>query len=129
MLDAGQGSPLWNDLDAMDRKMMSQATLHELMVGTALAVSSSLTVGYVIWMLRGGMLVTSLIAQMPAWRILDPLVVLSRAGDADYDGEEETLATIVDSYEDQAARTHERPSSLGFGAALAEPAAEAEISV
>ena len=51
------------------------------MVGTALAVSSSLTVGYVIWMLRGGMLLTSLIAQMPAWRILDPLVVLSRAGD------------------------------------------------
>ena len=41
---------------------------------------------------------------------------------------QETLATIVDSYEDQAARMHERPSSLGF-APRSEPAAEEEISV
>ncbi|MGO9111654.1 MAG: DUF4347 domain-containing protein, partial [Thermoguttaceae bacterium] len=72
--DVAQGSPLWNDLNAMDQKFVSQVNRQDLVVGTALTVSTGFTVGYVIWMLRGGMLLTSLLAQMPAWRLLDPLV-------------------------------------------------------
>jgi hypothetical protein len=97
------GSTLWNDLNAMDKKLISQFTTQELMLGTALTVSTSFTVGYVIWMLRGGMLLTSLLAQMPAWRLVDPLVVLNRADDSENDKEQEqeTLETIVDSLEDR----------------------------
>ncbi len=80
---------------------MSQITTQELVVGTALTVSTTFTVGYVIWMLRGGMLLTSLLAQMPAWRLIDPLVVLNQAGNFEDDGEQETLETIVDSLEDR----------------------------
>jgi hypothetical protein len=98
--DVLQGSPLWNDLNAMDQKLMSQITTHELVVGTALTVSTGFTVGYVIWMLRGGMLLTSLLAQMPAWRLLDPLVILSQPNDFANGGEQETLQTIVDSSEE-----------------------------
>jgi VCBS repeat-containing protein len=55
---------------------------------------ASLTVGYVVWMLRGGMLITSLLAQMPAWRIIDPLVVLdSLDKEADDD---ESLGSLVE---------------------------------
>ena len=48
---------------------------------------ASLTVGYVVWMLRGGVLITSLLAQMPAWRIVDPLVVLESLDKSDEDDE------------------------------------------
>ena len=94
------GSPLWDDLNAMDKKLGAPLTRQEVAVGTALTVSAAFTAGYVIWMLRGGMLLTSLLAQMPAWRLVDPLVVLSRTSDLD-DGEQETLETIVDSLEDR----------------------------
>ena len=106
--DLGQGSPLWNDLNAMDQKLMSHVNMHELVVGTALAVSTGFTVGYVIWMVRGGMLLTSLLAQMPAWRLIDPLVVLSRTGDFENDDEQETLETIVDSLSDATAVSNEK---------------------
>ena len=95
------GSPFWDDLNAMDQKLGSPITRQQLAVGTALAVSTAFTAGYVVWMLRGGMLLTSLLAQMPAWRLLDPLVVLNRVSDSDDREEQETLETIVDSLEDR----------------------------
>jgi hypothetical protein len=98
--DVAQGSPLWNDLNAMDRKLLSQLTTQEFAIGTALTVSTGFTVGYVLWLLRGGVLLSSLLAQMPAWRLVDPLVVLNGTNDGEKDGEQETLETIVDSLED-----------------------------
>jgi hypothetical protein len=95
------GSPLLDDLNAMDQKLGLPIARQELAIGTALTVSTAFTVGYVIWMLRGGMLLTSLIAQMPAWRLIDPLVVLNRTNEFFDDGEQETLETIVDSLEDR----------------------------
>jgi hypothetical protein len=55
---------------------------------------ASLTVGYVVWMLRGGMLITSLLAQMPAWRIIDPLVVLDSLDKGTDD--DESLGSLVE---------------------------------
>lgn len=55
---------------------------------------ASLTVGYVVWMLRGGMLITSLLAQMPAWRIIDPLVVLDSLDKGADD--DESLGSLVE---------------------------------
>ena len=55
---------------------------------------ASLTVGYVVWMLRGGMLITSLLAQMPAWRIIDPLVVLDSLDKGAED--DESLGSLVE---------------------------------
>lgn len=49
---------------------------------SAIGVTSSLSVGYVVWMIRGGLLASSLLTQMPAWRLVDPLVVLSYLDDA-----------------------------------------------
>jgi hypothetical protein len=38
-------------------------------------------VGYVLWLLRGGALIASLLSSLPAWRLIDPLPVLSRVDD------------------------------------------------
>ena len=45
-------------------------------MGVATAVSSALSVGYVVWTLRGGYLVASLLSSVPAWQFIDPLPVL-----------------------------------------------------
>ena len=95
-----QGSPLWNDLDSLQHQMKSEIHIRDLVVGLALTVTTGLTVGYVIWMIRGGMLVSSLLAQMPAWRLVDPLVVLSQVDDdswaEDDNRGQESLQSIVD---------------------------------
>jgi hypothetical protein len=46
--------------------------------GAAL-VSSGLSVGYVLWLARGGVLVASVMSSVPAWSSVDPLPVLARA--------------------------------------------------
>jgi hypothetical protein len=67
-------------------------------VGATLAVTSGLSVGYVIWMIRGGLIMTSLLAQVPAWQDIDPLTVLDLRGQREEDGE--SLQSLVDGAED-----------------------------
>jgi hypothetical protein len=45
-------------------------------VGSAAVVTTSLSVGYVIWILRGGSLLTTFMSALPAWQAFDPLPVL-----------------------------------------------------
>ena len=41
-----------------------------------------LSVSYIVWLARGGYLMTTLMAQLPAWRLIDPLPVLDRMSDS-----------------------------------------------
>ncbi len=45
-------------------------------VGSAAVVSTSLTVGYVLWILRGGSLLTAFASALPTWSSFDPMPVL-----------------------------------------------------
>jgi hypothetical protein len=51
---------------------------NQTLVASSVAISTSLSIGYVVWLARGGVLLTSLLASMPAWRSIDPLPVLAR---------------------------------------------------
>ena len=42
------------------------------------AVGASLSIIYGVWLLRGGVLLTSLLTSLPAWRSIDPTPVLGR---------------------------------------------------
>ncbi len=107
------GSPLWDDLDAFDDQMQDTLFFKDLVVGSALTASTGLTVGYVVWMIRGGMLLSSLIAQMPAWRLIDPLVVLSSFDDealGEEDGDSrESLASLVEDSDNRAEEVENTP--------------------
>jgi hypothetical protein len=74
---------LWDDLSELKQTFQDGQRFEDLVAGSAASVSSMLTVGYVLWTLRGGSLVVGLLAQMPAWRLLDPLVVLDYLEDDD----------------------------------------------
>ncbi|NQT16015.1 MAG: cadherin repeat domain-containing protein, partial [Planctomycetes bacterium] len=70
-------SLLSNDLYDMAKEMNGNGNVPLVTAGSAAGFSSVLSVGYVLWTIRGGWLATSLLAQMPAWRLMDPLVVLA----------------------------------------------------
>jgi len=84
------------ELDKLRRHQEEEATVEARVAGSVFAVSTSLSVGYVIWLLRGGVLLTSLLSSLPAWRIIDPLPVLSRMGGADEDEDDDSLEELVD---------------------------------
>ncbi len=70
---------------------------HRWMIGSAVGVTTGLTVGYVFWTVRAGYLLTGLVAQVPAWRFVDPLPILNSLGGEAVPGDGESLASIAES--------------------------------
>ncbi len=68
---------LFGDIADMDTLLDDDDALHRIMIGSAVGLTTGLTVGYVFWTIRAGYLLTSLVAQMPAWRLVDPLPILN----------------------------------------------------
>jgi hypothetical protein len=56
-------------------------------------VSLGLSLVYVLWLIRGGVLMGSYLSAMPAWRVLDPLPVLSRV-DEEAEEDDEALDAV-----------------------------------
>jgi hypothetical protein len=68
----------------------------KLVVGTTTVVSTSVSVGYVIWMLRGGSLLTTFLSSLPAWQSFDPLPILESFQDGeDQSSDDESLESLV----------------------------------
>lgn len=87
---------LWEDLGEMEQELQTGADTPYFVAGSAAAFTSSLTVGYVLWTIRSGWLVTSMLAQLPAWRIVDPLVVLDYLDDPAAGSDEESLESMLE---------------------------------
>ena len=77
------------ELDRMRSQADGSVKVERTLVGTTMAVGGSLSVGYVLWLLRGGLLLSSLLSSLPAWHVIDPLPVLGRRGDDDTTGEDD----------------------------------------
>ncbi len=65
-----------------------------------------MSIGYILWMIRGSVLVSTLLSSLPAWRVIDPLPILSGAMGGD-DEDEETLESIIESESDDSDKTPE----------------------
>ncbi|MFN9720081.1 MAG: tandem-95 repeat protein, partial [Planctomycetota bacterium] len=58
----------------LDEKIHRKFSISDQVVGSVEVVTTVSSVGYLIWnAVRGGMLLSSLMAQIPAWNMLDPL--------------------------------------------------------
>jgi hypothetical protein len=92
-------SEMLTNLDTMKTDMVSQKTF-KVAAGSATVVSFSASAAYLVWMLRGGSLLSSLLSIFPAWKSIDPLPVLEsfensrkrRKGQAD----DESLESLVE---------------------------------
>ena len=85
-----------NSLDAFREETEREGLFGRTVVGSAIATSTSLSAGYVVWLLRSGALVSSLLSSLPAWQFTDPLAILAgrRRKDDDQD-EDDSLESIV----------------------------------
>lgn len=87
---------LENSLDGLKQEAENEIALNQVVASSAIAVTTGLSMGYVAWLLRSGVLLSSLLSSMPAWRFLDPLPVLAGKLDLDEEADEESLETIIE---------------------------------
>ncbi len=64
---------LWSQIDELADEDRSQYFDLSFTVG---AITSAGTLGYILWSLRGGVLIATALSQLPSWRFIDPLPVL-----------------------------------------------------
>ncbi len=64
-------------LNKLRQEVQEETYFEKLVVGSTLTATTGFSIGYVLWLLRGEVLLTSLLASLPAWRLIDPLPVLS----------------------------------------------------
>lgn len=88
--------PLLDALDQVRESVVEEATIEARVAAASVAVTGSLSAGYVMWLVRGGVLATSLMSSLPAWRVLDPLPVLSHRARRDNDDDDESLESMVE---------------------------------
>jgi hypothetical protein len=83
-------------LDAVQEEMGNEILIGKTVVGSAIATSVGLSAGYVVWMLKGGSLMASVLSSLPAWQLADPLAILvGTKEDEDEDEDDDTLETII----------------------------------
>lgn len=65
------------ELDKLRDDVHQDEEIAQAVRAGATVLTTSLSIGYVLWLLRGGLLLSSLLTSLPAWRFIDPLPVLA----------------------------------------------------
>ncbi len=87
-------------LDRMQDEVVEFRSVPITMVGSTVAATTALSVGYVVWIARGGMLLASMLSSMPAWRLVDPFPILARLEEHD-EANDESLHSMIKAHERQ----------------------------
>jgi hypothetical protein len=86
------------DVQKVRDDMKQSLKLDRNVVASTTVVSASLSIGYVIWLVRGGALLSSLMASLPAWRMVDPLPILANMGNGEDQSDDDSLDAMIDKY-------------------------------
>ena len=84
-------------LDGLREDALDATLLEQKIVGSSMVLTSGLSVGYIIWLVRGGVLLSSVLSSLPAWRFIDPLPILGTLNGRDRKADEdnETLESLI----------------------------------
>ncbi|MEO8009253.1 MAG: hypothetical protein ABI728_12140, partial [Betaproteobacteria bacterium] len=89
------GSPAFrHELDRLRDNLTDESKMETTIVASTASLGVSLSVGYVFWLLRGGALVSSMLSSLPAWRLVDPMPILSQLEDDD-DDDDDSLESML----------------------------------
>jgi VCBS repeat-containing protein len=93
------GSKFNRALDDLEESLANQDFQFRVIVGAVTGVTTAFTVGYVLWALKGGYLLASLLSSLPAWATFDPLPILDNFDEPLQEGRRredcETLESIL----------------------------------
>jgi hypothetical protein len=111
-------SEMSREMDAADDKLIHDHKL-KIVAGSATVASFGASAAYVLWLLRGGSLLSSLLSMLPAWQSIDPLPVLDnfesrkrRKKRMNADSEGESLESMVDKANSDADQADEDQAGL-----------------
>ena len=90
-----QTSNFIKGLDNMREEVNQGVSLGKTAVGSSFALSAGVSAGYVAWLARSGVLLSSVLSSLPVWRFVDPLPVLSRGSEGPMFKDEESLESLV----------------------------------
>ena len=107
MVYALEQAGFWTELDTFEQdvknSILEEGEWEELVVETTTVAGTTLTVGYIVWLLRSGSVVFGLVSSLPAWTMMDPLPILQSGlaslGDTD-DADDDSLQGILQAHHD-----------------------------
>ena len=70
---------LTRKFEEMQRQMQQQGESRSTVIASSILVTGGVSIGYVVWLVRGGVLMSSMLSALPAWQMIDPLPVLAAA--------------------------------------------------
>jgi hypothetical protein len=114
MVYALEQAGFWTELDTFEQdvknSILEEGEWEELVVETTTVAGTTLTVGYIVWLLRSGSVVFGLVSSLPAWTMMDPLPILQSGlaslGDTD-DADDDSLQGILQAHEDDRATSEQ----------------------
>lgn len=116
---------LQDNLNRVREQVVERVTIERNIVASSMALSTSISIGYVIWLIRGGVLLSSLLASVPAWSSIDPLPILSSTNDGkDKDREDDSLQALLKKAARASARASARQSRHAAESSAADRIAE-----
>ncbi len=92
-------SGLLNGLDQARETLSTITETEKIYMVSSIAASTGLSVGYVVWLLRSGVLLTALLSTVPAWQFVNPLLVLdapARKKNKRNQSEDDSLETMFE---------------------------------
>ena len=90
---SGVSNQFLASLDYFSEQVENASANMEMAFVTSIVSASGLSIGVVSWVLRSGALAGSLLAQMPAWKLIDPLIVFGYMRDEEDD---ESVEDIIE---------------------------------
>ena len=89
---------MWQALDEYQNQVEAESNIPVAILGSTAGFASSISVGYLIWLIRGGNILAAVMANLPAWSLIDPLPVLSRL-ESDQAAGDDSLESIIENTE------------------------------
>lgn len=100
----------------VQRQLLYESEERGAFLASATGVASGLTVGYVIWLVRGGVLLSAMLSALPAWQLIDPLPVMTRASVAGGRRRSDDRSEAVERLFDRDAHATRRQPQFGTAA-------------
>ena len=88
-------SDFTDSLDLLREQVQENIEFNKIVIGSSLSVTTGLSIGYVIWLIRGGVLLSTVLSSLPAWRMIDPLPIVARLNDSLDNDEGDSLESLV----------------------------------
>jgi hypothetical protein len=77
-------------------EVRNEGVVERFLLGSTVGVTTGLSLGYIVWLIRGGVLLSSLLSSIPAWQLVDPLPVLASMGKrSDEDDDDDSLESLI----------------------------------